>query len=79
MKDPYDMSQEEFKASLDDLVIEEDVWCNTHRIYDFLTEVFGSDANDSILREWTFEWWSDKTGKDYSVIYYKWLEPYYSI
>lgn len=74
MKDPFDMSSEEFKKTLDDLAIESDVWCNAHRIYDYLTELFGVNASDSVLREWTFEWWSEKTGKDYSVIYYKWLD-----
>lgn len=74
MKDPYYMSGEEFKMAMDALVIESDVWSNTHRIYDYLTEVFGTDCNDSILREWTFEWWSAKTNKDYSVIYNKWLD-----
>lgn len=74
LKDPYDMSEEEFKEALDSLTIESEVWTNTHRIYEFLTELFGSDAHDSVMREWAFEWWTDKTGKQYSTIYYKWLD-----
>lgn len=71
--DPYEMSSAEFKAALEKKTTPAAVFKNARRIYDYLAEIFGQECMDSVLREWAFEWWSEKKKKDYRVIYKKWL------
>lgn len=73
MKDPYDMSREEFQEYLENNTTPTKVFRNAKNIYLFMTTLFNSDCNDSVMREWTFEWWQKKTGRQYKEIYYKWL------
>lgn len=72
----YSMSDAEFKAALNEKTSPATVFQNAGRIYNFLTEIFSEDCTDSILREWAFEWYSEKNGGNYSYedIYSKWLE-----
>lgn len=71
--DPYTLDDAGFKTALAERTTTADVFANAERIYERLTELFGTDCNDSVLREWAFQWWSDQTGNDYDTIYDKWL------
>lgn len=72
--DPYDLNEGDFKAALEAKTTPADVLANAGRIYDFMSELFdGQETDDSVMREWTFQWWQAKTGGDYDTIYNKWL------
>lgn len=72
--DPFELSEPEFKAYLDESVEPEIVFANAPWIYSFLAGVFRMSCLDSVLREWTFQWYSAKTNQDYEVIYNHWLK-----
>jgi hypothetical protein len=71
--DPYELNDEQFKATLADRTTPDQVFANAPRIYEYMGELFGTNCGDSVLREWSFQWWSDKTGKSYDTIYERWL------
>jgi hypothetical protein len=71
--DTYNLSEEQFKAALAKRTTTKQVFDNAPRIYDYMAEVFGTDCNDSVMREWAFQWWAEQTGEAYDVIYYRWL------
>lgn len=71
--DVYSMSEEQFIAELEKRTTPELIFENAPVIYQYLSDIFNQDCNDSLLREWAFGWWSEKTGKDYNVIYSRWL------
>ena len=73
-KDIWEMDHIQFKTYLYSLVKPEEIYNNAHRIYDFMEEVFGESAGDSLMREWAFQLWAETSGNDYSVIYDKWME-----
>jgi len=70
----YDISQKQFFQELDDMGVDpEDVFKNAPRIYKYMTELFGEECDDSILREQIFQWWSESTKLPHSMIYDHWL------
>lgn len=73
--DPYQLDETQFKAALAKRTTVEEVFHNASRIYGYMTELFAAECDDSVLREWTFQWWADETGEDYEVIYQEWLHP----
>jgi hypothetical protein len=73
MKDPYDMDCQEFKNVLATLTTPSEIWDNAPNIYQYLTQLFETDCRDSLLREWAFQWWSDKMESPYELIYNKWI------
>lgn len=73
MSDPYEMNEDQFKSALTSLTTPVQVIGNAGRIYDYLTELFGTNCADSVLREWAFQWWADQTGHNYTAIYSHWL------
>lgn len=70
---PYEMDHETFKATLAKRTTTDQLFENAPRVYDYLTELFGRNCADSVLREWSFQWWTDQTGKDYETIYQRWF------
>lgn len=68
------MNREEFLTELSSKTTAELVYLNAPTIYDYLSILFGENCTDSLLREWTFQWYAEQTGQDYDVIYKKWLE-----
>lgn len=70
----FDMSEGEFKELLSQKTTPELVFLNAGSIYDFMSILFGERCMDSVLREWAFQWYTEKTGDDYDNIYNKWLE-----
>ena len=79
MKDPYDMNQSEFFAYLQENTTPEAIFKNavgnSGAIYSFIQKLFKLPVGDadSVMREWTFQWWEEKTGRSYNEIYQKWL------
>lgn len=69
----FEIGEVEFKKELGQLTNPQGIFVNAGRIYDFLSELFRQDCNDSLLREWAFQWYSARTGDDYDNIYNKWL------
>lgn len=69
----YDMHREQFIDELSKRTSPGEVFANAHNIYDFMGAIFGENCEDSLLREWAFQWYCEKTGEDYSKIYDKWL------
>lgn len=74
LRSVFDMGREEFINELSNRTTTELLFDNAHRIYDYLGILFGENCSDSLLREWTFQWYTEITGEDYNVIYKKWLE-----
>ena len=71
---PFELSEHEFKAYLDEYVKPvDDIFYYASGIYNYLEGLFGMDCTDSVLREWTFQWYSAKTNQPYEVIYNRWL------
>ena len=70
------MEEVEFKETLEGKTSPQILWVNAPRIYDFLSELFETNCYDSLLREWSFQWWEEKTGRGYDEIYDYWLNPY---
>lgn len=73
MKDVFDMSRDEFMAELASRTAPEFVYHNAHLIYELLAEVMKQPCNDSLLREWAFQWASEELKIDYDEIYERWL------
>lgn len=73
VKDVYEMDEKEFKSELTRRTTPCDVYANASNIYEFLRQVFRQNCYDSLLREWSFQWVTEKTGLDYDEIYKKWL------
>lgn len=70
----YDMNREQFLDALAVKTTAREVFADAPRIYEFLTTLFGEDCNDSVLREWAFQWYCEVTGDEYDSIYNRWLE-----
>lgn len=73
MTNPYELDEPAFKAELAVKTTPAQLLAQAPRVYEYLGELFGTDCNDSVLREWSFQWWADQTGQDYEVIYSAWL------
>lgn len=69
-----DMDREQFLDELAARTTADEVFNNAPDIYDFLTNLFKQDCMDSLLREWSFGWWSEVNNRPYSEIYNRWLE-----
>ena len=69
----FDMSRAEFFEALEKKTTPELLWRNAPNIYNYFAELFHEVAMDSLLREWAFEWYSEKTHQDYDLIYNHWL------
>lgn len=70
----FDMDEGTFKEALAEKTTSELIFLNASSIYEFLSVLFGENCNDSVLREWAFQWYSEQTGDSYDNIYNKWLE-----
>lgn len=68
-----ELSEEEFKQKLSELVRPEDLYINAGHIYEFLINTFKQPCSDSVLREWAFQWWAEISDNSYSLIYNRWL------
>jgi hypothetical protein len=73
-KSVYDMDSKEFMGELSDKATPQEILDHAGDIYAFLTKLFGENCFDSLLREWSFQWYCEKTGNEYDTIYYKWLD-----
>lgn len=71
--DVYEMTQEQFTAELAEKTTPQFIYENAGTIYETMTEVIGQGCEDSMLREWAFEWASNELGIDYDDIYTRWL------
>lgn len=69
-----DLNAQEFRDELAKRTTAFDIFDNAPRIYDYMTDIFGQNCGDSVLREWAFEWYTEETGENYDSIYNKWLE-----
>jgi len=74
MKPVLEMNDIQFKYALSQKTTPQLILANCRNIYEYLSQLFDEDANDSILREWAFQWSSAILENDYDVIYNKWLE-----
>lgn len=73
MVDIYEMNHAEFINELSKRTTPQEVFKNAENIYDFLGVVFEQKFMDSLIREWSFQWYCDQTGDSYENIYNKWL------
>lgn len=73
MLDVYDLDREQFITELEARTEPEFVYHNAHLVYELLADVFEQPCNDSLLREWAFQWTSEKLNIDYDLIYKRWL------
>lgn len=73
MSSVFDMSEVEFRGALKEKTTPELVFLNAKNIYGFLSTLFEENCNDSVLREWAFQWFCEETGEKYDVIYNEWL------
>lgn len=71
--DVFELHEAEFKQELAKRTNTGSVLKNVGRIYEYLGELFGQNCDDSVLREWTFQWYSVETDQPYDVIYHRWL------
>lgn len=73
-KNVLEMREYQFKDALTQVTTPQLVFDNAHRIYDYLVELFNDPmANDSVLREWAFQYSTENLGISYDAIYNKWL------
>lgn len=73
MTSVYDMDRQQFRQTLGRKVRPSTVYKYACDIYGLLTGVFSEDCCDSLLREWAFQWASEKLGIEYDEIYQRWL------
>lgn len=71
----WDMTEQQFKYELVQRTTPQLVYdhCKGDGVYHLLAGAFMQDCNDSVLREWTFQWASDRGGVEYDQIYNKWI------
>lgn len=69
----FDMDREQFLAALNDKTTPQNILNHANTIYEYMTEIFNERCMDSVLREWAFQWSSEKLNINYDVIYNKWL------
>lgn len=72
-KDIYEMKEYEFKDALTQVTTPQLVLDNAHRIYEYMGEIFNQRADDSLLREWAFQYATENLNIDYDIIYDKWV------
>lgn len=73
MVDVYELDHEEFVQWLDTLTTPQAVYKFAGDIYGYLSGLFHQSCNDSVLREWAFDWASQGLGIKYEDIYDRWL------
>lgn len=73
MTSVYDMDNLQFRQALGQRVTPAIVYKYANDIYGLLTGVFAEDCSDSLLREWAFQWASEKLNIKYDTIYDRWL------
>lgn len=71
--DVFDWDREKFISELAKLSHPQYIYDYAHEIYAYLSGLFTQRCEDSVLREWAFQWWAEETGQDYDKIYNKWL------
>lgn len=69
----YHMNEAGFKSLLATKTTAELVFQHAPNIYEYMEVLFNENCQDSVLREWAFEWYSEVTGNDYEKIYEKWM------
>lgn len=73
MMSVYELDQRQFKSLLNTKCRPADIYKWAPEIYAYLSGLMEEDCSDSVLREWAFQWASDKLGIEYDDIYDKWL------
>ena len=69
-----ELDRDDFFQQLDTQTTPRDILFNACRIYSYLGFIFLENCMDSTLREWAFQWASEKSGINYGVFYNVWLE-----
>lgn len=73
-KSVLELDRKGFFKRLDTTTTGRDILYNASGIYAYLRFIFLENCQDSTLREWAFQWASEKTGIDYGVFYTVWLD-----
>lgn len=73
MIDVMQLDRDGFLAELEQRTTAAIVYREAPNIYDHLRSIFWQSCNDSLLREWAFQWATDKLGYSYDQIYDRWL------
>ena len=73
MKSVFDMTRDEFIAQLDKRTKASLIYEEAGNIYPVLTGIMSQSCEDSLLREWAFQWASETLGIEYDAIYNRWL------
>lgn len=71
--DVFEMNREQFRAELAKVTTPEFIFEHAGSVYETMTEVMRQDCNDSVLREWAFEWASEGLDRPYDDIYDRWM------
>jgi hypothetical protein len=74
MNSVYDMTREQFLKELNTKCRPADILKWAPEIYAYLSGLFTENCSDSVLREWSFQWASEKLKVDYDVLYNAWLK-----
>lgn len=69
----YDMNREQYIKALASKTTPDRLFDNAGEIYAYLSGLFQEDIMDSVIREWSFQWYSETTGINYDKIYDRWL------
>lgn len=71
--DVFEMDRDRFRAELVKVTTPEFIFEHAADVYETMGLLLGQDCQDSLLREWAFEWSSEGTGRAYDEIYDRWL------
>lgn len=71
--DVFSLNSEGFKTLLSERTTPEKVFKNAPGIYNYMRDIFHQNCDDSLLREWAFQWACEGLNINYQVIYDRWL------
>ena len=69
----YELNHQQFKSLLNTKCRPHDIFKWAPELYSYLSGLMQEDCTDSTLREWAFQWASDKLHIEYDEIYNKWI------
>jgi len=72
----YELDEQQFKSLLATKCRRVDIWKYAPEIYAYMSGLFQEGCEDSVLREWAFQWATQQPQAMYSYdeIYNRWLE-----
>lgn len=69
----YELNEQQFKSLLNTKCRPSDILKWAPDIYAYMSGLMQENCTDSLLREWAFQWASEKLDIKYDAIYERWL------